>query len=256
VAACFRPRCNDVHFQFAICMGHVRQAAAGDAGNQSRGHPGHLFHPDRIADLVFAVAGLPDTEIRATAVDFRRRHIDRRKLGAGGLRPRPDRAIHFLRNHGRTRYRHYLCRHHRPDGAVVPRQARSGHRPGCSRLRLRCTHDDFSDRNDDQEFGLCRCTDRVRNHSRPGRTGRRPGFAPPPQSIQPAQNSNDFREAGCTRLFLARDAEDAGVLAVVRNDDDDVDRRPDGHFADGRFCEGFRGKRCLWQCRSTVSRTD
>ena len=82
-------------------------------------------------------------------------------------------ALFHLRGDRRVRHRHHLCRHHRPDGALVSRSPRTGHRPCRRGLRLRRFLHQLSDRQHDQEFRLCPHVHRLGH--RPGRDRRSGG---------------------------------------------------------------------------------
>ncbi len=69
-------------------------------------------------------------------------------------RPVFGRSIFTYGMHRRVRHRHHLCRHYRPDGAVVSGPARPRRRPRRRGLRLRRVFHELPDRQHDQELGL------------------------------------------------------------------------------------------------------
>ena len=116
----------------------TRRDAAGD--------PDHVLDPDRAADLAVAAAGLA-----------RRQFGPRLLIAVGAVLSglgwvlsaqvdEPRRALSHLWAVVRHRHRHRLYRHHRADGALVPRPARLRHRHGRGRLRLRRDPDHVPDR--------------------------------------------------------------------------------------------------------------
>ena len=145
-----------------------------------------LFAADHPADLALAVPGLSGRSLRPAGAHCARCAVFRRQLGALRLRGQYLAALFHLWRARRLRHRHHLCRHHRPDGALVSRPARARHRPGRSGLRLRRLLHQFPHRQHDQKLRLCAHT---------GRLGRHPG-----------RDRNRWRRRGCAcrRSIISR----------------------------------------------------
>ncbi len=149
--------------------------------------------------------------------------------GADGARMGPLRSrrhrldpVPDLRALLRHRDRHCLCRRGLPDGEVVSGPAGVCHRDRRGRLRNGRHADDISHFIDALLPRRAGDVNRVRRHSRQRRRSRR---------ARPTRAAGG-RSGGPRRHARARErrragqyAEDADLLANVRHDDDDVDRR-------------------------------
>ena len=171
--------------------------------------------------------------------------------GAGldhfGLCHQPDGPLSDLWPVLRCRHRHRLYRHHRIDGALVPRPARLRDRHGRRRLWLRRHSHHLPDRYDAEELRLPAHPGRVRNHSWHRRRRRGPGDAYADIDRQAASAHRCFGSEGC---HAGRDAEDESLLADVHHDDHDVDRRADDHLAIRLLLARLRRHQSdgLWSC--------
>ena len=167
---------------------------------------------DHSADLVVTVSGLSGRPLRAAAPYFDRRAPFRRQLGGVVLCRQHLGALFHLWRARRLRHRHHLCRHYRPDGAVVSRPARARDRPRRGGLRLRRVLHQLPDRQHDQKLRLCPRAGGVGHH--PGRDRDRRGArlahaaaalsrrrAPRPRSPRRARSRAGaaIRRARCSR---------------------------------------------------------
>ena len=225
--ACARLDRHDGDLQPAIRLDAVHRAAQPEARNDAGRIAVDVLAAHHPADLVLADAGLPGRSLRPAALDLGRRADVGRRLGAVELRRQSLGALFHLRRHLRLRHRHHLCRHHRPDGALVSRPARSGNRSRRRGLRLRRVLHELPDRQHDQELGL-------RAHA--GRLGHHPGRHRHRCRAMAARSAGGLAAGGLfagdrdhhadrAQLHAAGDAEEPGVLAAVRHDEHDVDQR-------------------------------
>ena len=177
-------------------------------------------------------------------------------------------ALLHLRRPRRLRHRHHLCRHHRADGALVSRPARTGDRPCRGGLRLRRILHQFPDRQHDQELRLRAHADRVGHH--PGRRSafsRRNGCARRPRTISRASAAPAAATAAqqTHRSYSPREMlQEPGLLPVVRDDEHDVDQRAHGRRrmsgpsrgnTASPICWSWAWRRCRCRSRCRASPT-
>ena len=217
-----RPARDAGDLEPSIYLDAVRQAASGRDRRFARLGPGD-FHPRRHpADLVLASAGLADRSFRRPVAHHRGSGAVRPRLGARELRRFARGALRHLRPVLRPRHRPRLCRRGRPDGALVSRSPGLCDRPRRRRLWHGRARDHLSHRCDDPRVRLSGDAAAVRSRPRGDRNRR--GAVP----SRPADRRGRDRLADrdrAPRRRPARDARNALILADVRDDDDDVDRR-------------------------------
>ena len=223
-----RPDRHDGDLQPAICLDAVHRPAQPEARNDARRIAVDVLAADHPADLVLAVAGLSGRPLRPAAPDLGRRAVVRRRLGAVELCRQPLGAVLHLRRHLRLRHRHHLCRHHRPDGALVPGPARACDRPCRRGLWLWRVLHQLPDRQHDQELGLCAHARRVGHHPGRHRRRRRAMAARAARGLAAGRaiaRRPRTTDADRTQLHAAGDAAEPGLLAAVHHDEHDVDQR-------------------------------
>ena len=256
---------HDGDLQPAICLDAVHRPAQPKARHDAGGTAVDVLAADHPANLVLAVPGLSGRPLRPAPADLGRRPFVRRQLGAFRLCRQYLGALLHLWRARRLRHRHHLCRHHRPDGALVPRPARACHRPRRGGLRLRRLLHQFPHRQHDQKL-------RLRPHARgvghhPGRHRRHRGAvaAHAARELSAAGRrgaDRDRRPADPPQLHAARDAAKPGLLSAVRDDEHDVDLRPHGRVrmsarsprisaSPTRWSWGWRRCRCRSRCRGS-----
>ena len=145
---------HDGGLEPAVRLGAVHRSAEQGARHHARRDPVDCLAADHSPDLLLAVPGVPGRPLRAQAADLGRCDPVGRQLGAGVAGDHPDDALSHLRGDRRLRHRHHLCRHHRPDGALVPGPARPRHRSRGGRLRLRRGLHQLSDLRHDRKLRL------------------------------------------------------------------------------------------------------
>ncbi len=219
---------HDGDLQSAICLDAVHRPSQPKTRNDAGGTAVDRLAADHPANLVFAVSGLPGRPLRPPPPHFSRcfvvwRQLDPLRVGRQYLG-----ALLDLWPDRRVRHRHHLCRHHRPDGALVPRPSRACHRPRRGGLRVRRLLHQFPHRQHDQKLRLC-------PHAR--RVGGHPGRHRHPRGAMAAHAARELSAASCRgayrnrrpadppQLLAARDAAKPGLLSAVRDDEHDVDVR-------------------------------
>ena len=213
---------HDGHLEPAICLDAVRQTVPGRDRRRAAHRSDHLLGADRPADAVLARPRMARRSVRAEGADRFGRSADRAWVGALGFRRQHLDVVPDLRGPVRGRHRHRLCRRRRLDGEMVSGPARVRDRDRGGRLRNGRHAHDISDLLHARVIRRAEDPDRVRPHSRRRRRARR---ARPTRA--PAGRSPRSSCVACARgRRRARPyAENADLLADVRDDDHDVDRR-------------------------------
>jgi MFS transporter len=140
----------------AICVDAVHRTVEPETRYDARGIAVDILAAHHSANLVLAAPGLSRRQVRPAAFDLGRRADGRRRLGSLGLCRQHLGAVFHLRRDLRIWHRHYLCGHHRVDGALVSGSAWSCNR-ACRRglWVWRYLHQ-LSDRQHDQSAGYAR----------------------------------------------------------------------------------------------------
>ena len=145
---------HDGNLQPAIRLDPVHPPPRHCVGRGAGGDPGDVLPADRVADVLLAVPGLAGGSLRPAPADRDRRPAHRAVLDTVGLRQFADHVVPDLWRAGRTGHRHRLCRRRRPNGGLVPGQARPCHRRGGGGLWLRCHPHHLPDREFDRQRRL------------------------------------------------------------------------------------------------------
>ena len=221
-----RARRDDGDLEPAIRVDAVPPVLPAQRRRRRGGGAGHLLAADRPANGVSARAARAVRAVRAGTAGRVGRGADRARLGAVGASLRADPAVPDLWRPLRNRDRHRLCRRRRPDGALVPGSARLRDRRRRRRLRHGRDDHDVPDRGDAGRLRRSSDADGVRHPSRRDRRHRRAR----PARTPPGGDAGRAIDHARPRCRTADDAEDADLQVDVRDDDDDVCGRPDGHL--------------------------
>jgi len=217
----------------------VHEAAAGRSRHRPRGAPGDLLDPHRAADLAVAGAGLARRPVRPARPRRLRRRVERASWVLSAYATNVTTLYVTYGGSGGIGTGNRLYRHRRVDGALVPDRPRLRRRHGRRRLRHRRHRHQLPIDGMIKSAGYQHTMIVFGCNSRRHRRSAALGLRRPPVDLASASRRARRRHR-TPQLRAARSAADANLLAALRHDDDDVDRRPHGGLAVRRLRQGVR----------------